>query len=224
MFILFIKTAAIYLILLLIMRFLGKRQLGELEVSELITTILLSELAAIPLTDADASVSDALVPIATIAALEFFISFLTSRHSFLKNLFSDPPSTLIKDGTINQKELMKNRISPDELLSELRQRGVCEPADIKYAILEQNGLLSIIPKADLQQPTLRHLGIETKESGVLHVLISQGVWNEHNLKSLGKSRELLENLLKSKQVQAHDVFLMTVNDANDINVIMKEKL
>lgn len=223
MFTLFIRTVTVYALLIGAMRLLGKRQLGELEVSELITTILLSEIAAVPITNPDSPLSHAAIPLITIIVFEVVISFLTSRYSFLKNILSSPPSTLIKDGTIMQEELSKNRISPEELLSELRLNGISDPSQVKYAILEQNGLLSVIPKAKFQQPTLGQLSIKAEESGTLHIIISQGVWNDHNIKALKKSKALFEKYLSHRKISVKDVFLMTVNDAGDISLIPKEK-
>ncbi len=223
MFTLFIRTVTVYALLIGAMRLLGKRQLGELEVSELITTILLSEIAAVPITNPDSPLSHAVIPLLAIIVFEVVISFLTSRYSFLKNILSSPPSTLIKDGIIMQKELSKNRISPEELLSELRLNGISDPSQVKYAILEQNGLLSVIPKAEFQQPTLEQLSIKAEDVGTLHIIISQGTWNDYNIKALGKSKALFQKYLSYRKISAKNVFLMTVNDTGDINLIPKQK-
>lgn len=223
MFSIFIRTVVVYAILLVAMRILGKRQLGELEVSELITTILLSEIAAVPITNSDAPILHAIIPLVTIIIFEVSISFLTSRYSFLKNILSSPPSTLIKNGVIDQGELLKNRISPEELLSELRLNGISDPSQVEYAILEQNGLLSVIPKARFQAPTLEQLCIEPEDSGTLHIIISQGVWNDHNIISLGKDKLIFEKYLSHRNVSISDVFLLTVNDAGEVNLTLKDR-
>lgn len=217
-----IKTFIIYTILLIAMRILGKRQLGELEVSELITTILLSEIAAFPLTDAEASIFNAVVPISIIVALEIVFSFIGSRFPTARRLVSSPPSTLIKDGVINQKELRKNRIAIEELIAELRLNGVFDIDDVKYAILEQNGLLSVIPKAERQQPGFSDFKIKAKEHGIQHIIISQGTWNEYNINLLGRSKLYFQEYLKKHHVSEKSVFLLTIDDLNHCTLVLKE--
>ena len=167
----FIRTLIIYVILVFTMRILGKRQLGELEVSELITTILLSEIASLPIANQDIPLSYAIIALITIMSFEVSASFLTSKFPSLKNILSSPPSTLIYKGKINQKELEKNRISPEELISELRLKNITDISHVEYAILEQNGLLSVIPKIEYQMPTLNQLNIDDTEHGIYHIII-----------------------------------------------------
>lgn len=218
-----IRTLIIYITLVCTMRILGKRQLGELEVSELITTILLSEIATMPIANQDIPLSYAIIPLITIVMFEVSVSFICSRFSIFKNLLSSPPSTLIYKGRINQQELKKNRISPEELISELRIKNITNISYVEYAILEQNGMLSVIPKIQHQQPTLEQLQINDKEEGISHIIISQGSWNNYNLKLLNKSKHEFEKMLKKKKLTEKDVFLLTIDDNNNIELIVKEK-
>lgn len=218
----FFRTFIIYIVLLFTMRILGKRQLGELEVSELITTILLSEIASMPIANQDIPLSYAIIPLIFIMTFEVATSFIISRSSRLKNLFSAPPSALIANGKINQKELLNNRISIEELISELRQKNISDPSHVEYAILEQNGLLSVIPKAQHQQPTVEQLNITSDESGIAHIIISCGVWNEYNLKLLNKDRSEFEKYLQKKRLCYKNVFLLTIDDAGNKDLIIKE--
>lgn len=218
----FIRTAIIYFLLLGTMRILGKRQLGELEISELITTILLSEIASMPISNQNIPVSYAIIPLITIVTFEVVFSFLLSKFSALKNILSTPPSTLIYKGKIQQNELLKNRISAEELISELRLKNVSDPSQVEYAILEQNGMLSVFPKIEYQQATLKQLGIEDTEQGIIHIIISQGAWNEHNLKLLNKNKEEFEKHMRKKGVSQEQVFLLTVDDCGKKNIIIKE--
>lgn len=218
------RTIIIYIILAITMRILGKRQLGELEISELITTILLSEIATMPIANQDIPISYAIIPLITIVIFEVGISFLSSRFPIIKNLLSSPPSTLIYNGQINQRELKDNRISPEELLSELRINNITDASHVQYAILESNGMLSVIPKIQFQQPTLEHLNIKKNEQGIIHIIISQGSWNEYNLKLLNKSKSEFKKHLKKKKIKPTDIFLMTIDDNNNIDLVIKEKI
>lgn len=219
----FARTIIVYFILIIMLRLLGKRQLGELEVSELITTILLSEIASMPISNQDIPLFHAIIPLVTIVMFEIGVSFVLSNHSKFKNILSSPPSTLIYKGKVDQKELRKNRISPEELISELRLKNITDPSHVEYAILEQNGLLSVIPKIQYQQPTLEQLNINDTETGIVHIIISQGTWNKHNLQMLNKDRSEFEKYLKKKHIALKDVFLLTMDDANNLDIIIKER-
>lgn len=218
-----LRTIIIYILLIFSMRLLGKRQLGELEISELITTILISEIAAMPIADHNIPLSYAIIPLITIMTFEIAFSFLLCKFPSLKNSLSSPPSTLIYNGKINQAELLKNRISSEELISELRLKNVTDPSNVQYAILEQNGMLSVIPKPANSPPTVEQLGVTEDASGIVHIIISQGVWNEHNLQLLCKPKSLFSRYLQKKNLSLRDVFLLTVDDSNTINLVVKEK-
>ena len=217
------RTIIIYIILFIAMRILGKRQLGELEASELITTILVSEIASAPISDQNIPLSHALIPLITIMGLEVGLSFILAKFPKVKNIFSTPPSTLIYMGKINQEELLKNRISPEELLTELRLKNITDPSTVAYAILEQNGMLSIIPKSNFRQPMLADLNIIEEETGIVHIIISQGVWNKHNLEALNIPKKEFEKYLRKKHVDASEVYLLTVDDSGNRNLVIKEK-
>lgn len=219
----FLRTIIMYVLLLATMRILGKRQLGELEVSELITTILISEIASMPITNQDIPLSYAIIPLITIITFEVTVSFILCKFTRIKNIISSPPSTLIKKGEIDQKELLKNRISPEELISELRLKNITDISHVEYAILEQNGLLSVIPKSKHQQATLEQLNIANEETGLSHIVISQGIWNKYNLNILGKSKSDFEKYLRKKSVSPKDVFLLTIDDSGNKELILKEK-
>jgi len=218
----FFRTILIYIILLCGMRILGKRQLGELEISELTSTILISEIASMPITNSSIPIIHAIIPLFVIISFELISSIILSRFTKLKNIFSVSPSALIFKGEINQKELRKNRISPEELISELRLKNIPDPSHVEYAILEQNGLLSVIPKIQYQAPTLEQMRIDDEESGIVHIIISQGVWNEYNLKLLNKDKSDFEKYLQKKRIDFHDVFLLTVDDKGNKDLIIKQ--
>ena len=218
-----LRTFIIYIILSFTMRILGKRQLGELEVSELITTILLSEIASMPISNQDIPLSYAIIPLISIMTFEVSTSFLVSRFPKLKSIFAAPPSALISKGKINQDALLNNRISVEELISELRLKNITDPSHVEYAILEQNGLLSVIPKIQYQQPTLEQSNISDDETGIVHIIISQGTWNEYNLNLLNVKKAEFEKYLQKKRLSSKDVFLLTIDDAGNKDLVIKER-
>ena len=197
-----LRTAIIYLFLLAIMRLMGKRQLGELEVSELVSTLLLSDIASLPITDQDIPLIYAIIPIIIITTFEISLSVLLTRFPLIKNLISTRPSALIRKGKIDIKEMNKNRISIDELLSELRQNDICEISEVEYAILEQNGKITVVKKRINSQPTLKDLGIQAEESGIPHIIIADGRVDKHGLIQTKKSKAWLTGYLKSKKLSS----------------------
>ena len=218
-----LRTAIIYILLISVMRLMGKRQIGELEISDLVTTFLISEIASLPISDPELPISHAIVPIVVLLNLEIGISLLNSRFPKFKFLFTARPSTLIRDGKLCQKALSDARLSFDELFSELRQQGVDDISQIKYAILEQNGNITVIQKARYRQPTAEDLHLKPKESGLFHIIIERGYINRHGITEIGLSERTLRNELKKKGLRISDVYLMMINDAGERKIIKKEE-
>ena len=223
MVIIFFRTLIVYSLLIITMRIMGKRQIGQLDVTDLVTTLLLSELAALPIENPDMPIINALIPIIILLTFEVSSSVILSKTPRLKNLFSSRPGFLIRNGEIDQKELIKNRISPDELISEIRQNGICDISEVDYAIIEPDGKITVIPKSDNRPLTAADLNVKVKSDRLSYVLISGGIINEHGLTIVGKSREWIINELKKQNRSPKDVFLMTLSSDGKTNIIMKEK-
>ncbi len=220
---LLLKTISVYFILIISMRMMGKRQLGELQASEFVIAIMLSEIATTPITDPDYPITDAILSIAILVSLEILISTLLIRSNKLKRLFYGKPILLINKGTLDIAAMRKNRIELDELLCELRQKGYSDLSHINYAILEENGKLSVFPKAAQSPPTSDDLKLTVTDNGIAHLLILDGTVVDHNLKTVGWSAKRLRNELKSRHAAPEDVFLMTADDSGNITFILKEK-
>ena len=217
------RTIIIYLLLIIVMRLMGKRQIGELEVSDLITTFLISEIASLPITDTELPLSHALVPIVALLTLEVSIAMLLAKFPKFKKLATARPSILIRDGEICQKAMTDARLSFDELFSELRGQSIDDVSQIKYAILEQNGKITVIQKARFRQPSAEQLHLEPKETGLFHIIIEQGNLNKHGMEQLSISKDEVTLLLSKKGLALKDIYLMMINDANETKIIPKEK-
>lgn len=219
-----IRSIFIYLLLIAIMRILGKRQIGELEASELVTTLLISEIATLPITDTDVPVSFALIPMIVIMTLEVAMSFILIKLPKLRWLVSSHPSIVISKGIIDQKELERQRISIEEFIAEIRSAGYSDLSEIYYAIIEENGSLTVIPKSSSRQPTASELGLELGESGLMHIIITDGQVNKNGLKTINKDEKWLNRYLSSKKLKAKNIFLMLSDDSNKITLIEKDNL
>lgn len=218
-----LRTVIIYIVLIGTMRLMGKRQLGELEVSELVTTLLISEIAASPIADPSIPVIYAVIPLITILTLEITLSIILLKCPRLKNVASARPSILIRHGKLDQKELRRIRISIDELISEIRQTGLSSFAEVDYAILEQNGKISVIPRKNAQPPTAADLDLQVTESGIVHAIIEDGVVNRYNLTLLSLEDGWLEARLAEKALAASEVFFLGIDDSGALHWIEREE-
>lgn len=215
----FIRTVLIYIFLTVVMRAMGKRQLGELDVGELVITILLSDIASLPITNPEKSIFSALIPIATLAALEILTSTLILRSAFVKNLLSSKPSMLIVHGKLDKIALTKARISIEDLVSQIRQNGIYDLSEVDYAILEENGKMSIIPKSQNRQPDMSDLKLPCDNKGIMHIVISDGRINTHGLSTVSKDESWLRNELSTRKLDLSDVLCMTCDDSGRIYIV-----
>lgn len=219
----FIRTLIMYFTLVIAVRLTGKRQIGELQVSELVVTYMLSELAVFPITDKNAPLFHSVVPIIVLLSLEVIFSFIQTKSIRFRKLFSGGPTLLISKGKLNAAELAKNRIDLEELLGELRLKGAFDIADVEYAFLEENGQLSVLLKASSSPFTPDQLDITVTEKGCAHAVVVDGEINRAGLVSALKTERWLEALLKKENITADDVFLMTVDDAGCSTVMVRDK-
>ncbi len=217
------RTVLIYFFLLLAMRLVGKRQIGELEITELIVTFMLSELATVPIVERKVPLLHIIVPIMILLSLEVICSLIISRFPIMKRFMYGSPVVLICRGKILQNALTKNRMDISELMAELRLKDVADPSEVEYAILEDNGKLSVIRKAAVSPITPEFTNQNIREPGIAHPLIMRGKVSEAGLKMADKTLSWLESELRDAKVKAEEVFLMTVDDAGDVNIIKEDK-
>ena len=207
-----LRTFIIYISLTIVLRLMGKRQVGELEVSDLVPTLLLSELAALPIDDTDIPLFHAMIPMAFLFSIEVIVTFAKNKINPLKRIFEGRPVFLIEKGKISQKALCENRISIEEFLGACRLQGVADISGIYYAILEQDGKLSLLERAEDGSP----------EHGMAHALILDGEVQEKNAKRLGLSRCQVEAIAKEWGYRPEQVFLLQQDDAGEVLCVAKE--
>ncbi len=221
--VMFIRSFITYILLLLVLRLMGKRQIGELQPSELVTTLLLSEVASQPVTDDNIPLVYGLVPVAAILSFEVILSFAITKNKKFKKIMTGEISVLIDKGKLNMEEMKKNRISLEELASELRQKNIADISRVQYAIMEKNGKLSVIEKAKYQPCTLDDMNIQPEERGIAHAFIVDGEICYENITSSGKNEEFLKKELKKRKIKSpEDIVLFTCDDADNVNIIRKE--
>ena len=202
-----IRTVIIYIILSVSLRIMGKRQLGELDVSELVSTLLISEIASIPIDDPDIPLMNAVIPILFILSVEILLSTIKNKSRKMKSVIEGKPQYIIYKGRVLQNVLDENRISINEILSEMRAQGVGDISEVYYATIEQNGALSILKKG---------------ESNMAHTVIIDGDVMKSNLQAMGLNENWLNTNLTNGNIQRGDVFLMTIDDDGRVNLILKD--
>lgn len=220
-----IRTLLVYLMLTAVMRMMGKRQLGELQISELISTLVLSEVAATPIADPNIPLIYALIPVGMIFSLEVILPELFFIFPRLRKFVEGTPSFLIQNGKINQAELHKNRITPEEFMAALRSAGFADPADVNYAILEASGTISVFPYASTQPPACRDLtpALRPDDSGIAHVLVAAGRLNTSVVNGLGLTESDVQKLLCPHQRPLKDVYLLTQDDCGNVRITWRSK-
>ena len=215
---LLIRTIVIYLILVISLRLTGKRQIGEMQLSEFVVTFMLSELAVFPITDKNVPLAHAVLPIAVLLSSEVIFSFLQTKSPAFRKFFCGGPSVIIEKGRLRPDVLAKNRLDVEEMLGELRLKGCFDISQVEWAILEENGKLSVLTRTEASPITPEQLHIPTDEHGCSHPVIVDGQVNKNGLSSAGKSEVWLEKFLKKAGVSLPHVFLMTVDDLGDVSV------
>lgn len=202
-----VRTLIIYAVLSFSLKIMGKRQLGELDIGELVTTLLISEVAAIPIDDPDIPLLNAILPILILFSVEIIISSIKNRSDKMKRFIEGEPAFIIYKGKLLQSALLENRLSVNEFLSQMRQLGIGDISEINYAVLEQDGKMSVFKN----------------DESISHTLVIDTVIQESNLKSLGYDKVWLLKALEKKKTDLKDVFLMTIDDNGRLYILKKDK-
>jgi len=194
------------------MRIMGKRQLGELEISELVVAVMAADVASMPLQDIGIPMINGLIPVALLFCFEILVTGASTKNIRFRTLVYGKPSILVENGKINQAEMRKNRFTIDELYEELRQQGVTDVATVERAVLETGGILNVVLFPSQQPPTCQQLGIQTPEASYPTVIISEGRVLTQNLKMAGLNEKWLQKTLREKGFHSSkDVYLLSVD-------------
>jgi len=224
MFVVLIRTVVLYLFIIVGIRLLGKHQIGELEPSELVLTLIIADLASVPMQDNGIPLLSGLIPIVVLLALSSIISVLCTRSLRFRALLCGKPSVIVENGQVVEAELKKNRLTLDELLEELRIQGYTDFKSIKFALLETNGQLSVLPYAAEKPATAAQMGVDVQEAGLPVVLISDGRLLEHNLRGAGYEAGWLEKQLAHYGLHSpRQAFLLTVDEGGNTYCVAKKE-
>lgn len=218
-----VRTIILYLLIVFCFRILGKHQVSELEPAEFVLTLIIADVAAVPMQDFGIPLVSGIIPILCLLSLSMILSVLNMKSLTLRKLFSGSPSILIRDGKPEQKEMRRTRMTMDELLEELRLQGYTTPSAIQYAILETNGQMSILPYSSEKPPAAKDTGQSVSKTTLPIVLINDGHLLSKNLTDSGHNLQWLQKQLKKNGAKCiQDVFYLTVDSNNEVYFVSKE--
>lgn len=223
MFITVYRTIILYLVVMISIRLMGKRQIGDMQPGELVVTLLISEIAAMPLQDTDQPILYGVSAIATLVTLEIGISLLSLKSFFVRKLLSGKSVILIKDGVIDQQELKKVRMTVLDLVEMLRNQQVFDISTVSFAVLETGGELSVLLKAGDQPATAKDVGAKKSPAELPLPVISDGRLLKESVRALGLRDTYIYNRLQKKGLKISDVMLMTLDSGGNENIALKEK-
>ncbi len=208
MFIVLLRTIILFIVVVVSLRIMGKRQIGQLQPYELVVAIMISELASLPMQDTRIPLIHGVIPIVTLLVIQIFISLIELKSSKAHSLIDGKPCIVINKGKLVISELKNQVFTVNDLLEELRINGYFNIEDIEYAILETNGQLSIVPKGDTEPVIKKDLNIKSSPKSIPLTLINEGRIIKENLKLLSKNENWLKSELKKQKIKSEkDVFL-----------------
>lgn len=219
-----VRSIVLYLIIVIGIRLLGKHQVSELEPAEFVLALIIADVASVPMQDYGIPLLMGVIPIIILLCLSMILSVLTLKSLKVRALLAGVPSILIQNGKMDQKELRRTRMTLDEVLEELRLQGYTDLASVRYAVLETNGQLSILPYAQKKPPSAEDMDLSVSDPGLPLVLISDGRLISANLKRRGLDERWLEKQLKKYGVSGvKEVFLLTIDEDKQTYFIRKEE-
>ncbi len=215
-----IRTLIIYLAVVVGMRLMGKRQLGEMQPGELVVTILMSEVAAIPIEDAAVPLINGIIPIVVLVSLEIINSLLEMKSVRFRMITEGNPQTVIKNGELDQKQLKSLRLTVNDILAALRQKDVFDIDDVQYAVVETNGTLSVLLKPEKRNSTPKNYDKPEKDNGIPCPVIIDGKTIPENFLDTGVTVKEIKKKIQQEKLKEKDIILMTV-DKNKKYYIIK---
>ena len=219
----FARGVFLYLALIGVIRFLGKRQLGQMEPSEVALTMLIADLASIPMQDKSIPISSGLIPIAAVLGTEYILSILSMRSVKIRKLLCGKPVILMENGCFIQENMKKTRVTLDELISQLREKDVLDPSTVQYAILETGGNLSVFLFPEEQPASAKEAGVPTEKRSLPITIITDGRLLSENLKKAGKDLRWLQKTLSHHHATRAETFLLTVDGKNQVTFYKKSQ-
>lgn len=218
----FIRAVILYCVLIFSVRLMGKRQIGELQPSELAITILISNIATLPVEDLSIPLVTGLLPVLTLVCLDVLMSWLSVKSKKMRGLVSGEPVIIISDGKVDQQKLYNLRFTTDDLMEAIRSQGIFDLAEVQFAVVETTGKISVYPKFKNRPVTNEDMNIKNASNDPPAMVVQDGKVMESSLKRLGLGRQWLDKILSENDIHETDIFIMTAETAGKYRIIKKE--
>lgn len=222
MFVTIIRTLMLYSAITLAVRIMGKRQLSDMQPSELVVTLIIADIAAIPMEDNSISVVSGMIPMMVLVACEIIVSILMMKSTTFRKLACGNPVMLIKDGKLLQDKMRSLRMTTEDLCVQLRQSGVFSLEDVQYCIAETNGRLSVLQKPSKRNPSAEDMNITIEDNGIEVVVINDGKFLDASIELAQSTKDELNKILQKNNATVEKVFIMTFDRDKNYNIIEKE--
>lgn len=223
MLITFFRAILLYIVVLIVMRFMGKREIGQLQPFELAISIMIADLASIPMTEIGIPISNGIIPILGLLVMHLLISLFNLKSIRFREIICGKPAILIYRGKIDEQVLKKERFTINELEERLRGNNIFNIGDIEYAILETSGQVTVIPKPDKRNLTPEDMNIMPEYEGIPYDLVVDGIIMENNLKKIGKDKKWLEKEVGKFKIKPREALIVTLDGKGQIFCQAKEK-
>ena len=222
MLVIFLRSIVLYIIVLIVMRLMGKREIGQLQPFELAISIMIADLASTPMADAGIPISNGIIPILALLVMHLIISMLNMKSIRAREILCGKPSILIYRGKIDEKMLKKERFTVNELEERLRGNNIVNIGDVEYAILETSGQITVIQKPEKKTPTVGDLSLQTEYEGLAYDLVIDGKVMHDNLKILKKDYDWLKKQVEKFGIKPEEALLVTIDGKG--NFFCQEKM
>ena len=222
MFVTIIRTLMLYAAITLAVRIMGKRQLSDMQPSQLVVTLIIADIAAIPMEDNSISVVSGMIPMMVLVACEIIVSILMMKSTTFRKLACGNPVMLIKDGKLLQDKMRSLRMTTEDLCVQLRQSGVFSLEDVQYCIAETNGRLSVLQKPSKRNPSAEDMNITIEDNGIEVVVINDGKFLDASIELAQSTKDELNKILQKNNATVEKVFIMTFDRDKNYNIIEKE--
>ncbi len=217
-----IRTVILYIFVVVAVRLMGKRQISDLQPSELVVTLVIADIASIPMENTDKPMLSGIIPTLILVACEIIVSIIMMKNSKFRRAVCGSPVMVIEDGEILRDKMRTLRITTEDLCVQLRQLGVFSLEDVQYCIAETNGKLSVLVKPEKRNPTAEDMNIKIPDTGIDTVVINDGEFLDNSMRLSNTNVEELNKILKKNNTKLEDIFIMTFNKNGDYNIIKKK--
>ncbi len=221
MYISLIRTVILYSAVIFAVRVMGKRQIKEMQASEIVVTLMISNIAAMPMQEVGISIFTAIIPIVTLVVMEVGMSYLMLIIPSFREMISGMPVVVIEKGQVNQAAMRSLRFSNEDLFEELRKKDIFDISSVEYAIIETDGTLSVLQKSGELPATASQVGADSGKSGLNALIISDGSVDRQSAQLVGWTTQKIALALNAEHVSIDDVFIMSGNADGDYQIIRK---